>query len=97
MELCAIARVVLLISILGIITDSYLFGISFLSLVANVLMTVLIVWITNWSCYSEGYNWIAWVIVIINVFAFISLMYVIKYKNSEEVKKLIEEEKNNRK
>lgn len=97
MELCVIARFVILISILGILCDIYLFGLSFLSLVLNILMTAVIVWVTNWSCFSEGYNWIAWLIVIVLFFSLTSLIYIIKNKNKEDVKKVIEEEKKNRK
>lgn len=96
MELCAIARFVLLISILGIFSDIYLFGVSFLSLVVNVLGSVFLIWLTNWACFSEGYNWVAWVIVIILFFSFISLIYIIKNKDKEDIKKMIEEEKKDR-
>ena len=96
MELCVIARFVILISILGILCDIYLFGLSYLSLVLNILMTVVIVWVTNWSCFSEGYNWIAWIIVIVLLFSLISLIYIIKNKNKEDVKKVIEEERKKR-
>jgi hypothetical protein len=96
MELCAIARFVLLMSILGIFSDIYLFGVSFLSLVVNVLGSVFLIWLTNWACFSEGYNWVAWVIVIILFFSFISLIYIIKNKDKEDIKKMIEEEKKDR-
>ena len=62
----------------------------------NIIFTVIIVFITNWSCYKVGYNWIAWVIVIINLLALFSFIYLIKNKNSEIEKELIKEEKKNR-
>jgi hypothetical protein len=96
MELCAIARFVLLISILGVIGDIYLFGVSFLSLVVNVLGSVFLIWLTNWACFSEGYNWLAWLIVIVLFFSLISLIYIIKNKDKEDIKKMIEEEKKDR-
>ena len=96
MELCAIARFVLLFSVIGVIGDIYLFGVSFLSLVINVLVSVFLIWLTNWACFSEGYNWLAWLIVIVLFFSLISLIYIIKNKDKEEQKKFIEEERKKR-
>jgi phosphotransferase system glucose/maltose/N-acetylglucosamine-specific IIC component len=96
MELCAIARAVLLFSVIGTFCDIYLFGISFLSLVSNILVAVFLVWLANWSCFTEGYNWVAWIIVIVLFFSLTSLIYIIKNKNKEEEKKIIEEEKKKR-
>ena len=96
MELCAIARFVLLFSVIGIFCDIYLFGVSFFTLVVNVLTSVFLIWLANWACFTEGYNWVAWVIVIILFFSLISLIYIIKNKNKEEEKKLIEEERKKR-
>ena len=96
MELCAIARAVLLFSIIGTFCDIYLFGVSFLSLVANILGSVFLIWLSNWACFTEGYNWVAWVIVIVLFFSLLSLIYVIKNKHREEEKKFIEEEKKKR-
>jgi 4-amino-4-deoxy-L-arabinose transferase-like glycosyltransferase len=96
MELCAIARFVLLFSVIGIFCDIYLFGVSFLSLVSNVLVSVFLIWLANWACFSEGYNWVAWIIVIVLFFSLISLVYIIKNKNKSEEKKMIEEERKKR-
>ena len=93
MELCAIARFVLLFSVICVVGDIYLFGVSALSLVINVLGSVFLIWLTNWACFSEGYNWLAWLIVIVLFFSLISLIYIIKNKDKEEEKKFIEEEK----
>jgi len=96
MELCAIARFVLLFSVIGILCDIYLFGVSFFTLVVNVLTSVFLIWLANWACFSEGYNWVAWIIVIILFFSLISLVYVIKNKNKIDEKKIIEEERKKR-
>jgi cobalamin biosynthesis protein CobD/CbiB len=96
MELCAIARAVLLFSVIGIFFDIYLFGISAFSLIVDVLTSVFLIWLSNWACFSEGYNWIAWIIVIVLLFSLISLVYVIKNKDKAEEKKMIEEERKKR-
>lgn len=96
MDICPLATAVLVISFLGVICDIYIFGFYISSILMNIIFTVIIVFITNWSCYKVGYNWIAWVIVIINLLALFSFIYLIKNKNSDIEKKLIEEEIRNR-
>ena len=96
MDICPLATAVLVISFLGVICDIYIFGFYISSILMNIIFTVIIVFITNWSCYKVGYNWIAWVIVIINLLALFSFIYLIKNKNSEIEKELIKEEKKNR-
>jgi hypothetical protein len=54
------------------------------------------VWITNWSWYNQTYNWVAWVIVIVTLIGLMSVSYLIKNRNKDEEKKLIEEEKKKR-
>jgi len=96
MELCVIARAVLLFCVIGIFCDLYLFGVSFLTLVVNVLTSAFLIWLSNWACFTEGYNWVAWIIVIVLFFSLTSLVYIIKNKNKTDEKKLIEEERKKR-
>jgi hypothetical protein len=96
MDICPLATAVLIISIIGVICDIYIFGFYISSILVNIIFTIIAVLITNWSCYKVGYNWIAWVIVIINALGLITIIYLIKNKNSEIEKHLIEEEKRNR-
>jgi hypothetical protein len=96
MSICPLATAVLIISIIGIICDIYLFGFYISTILTNIIFTIIVVFITNWSCYKVGYNWIAWIIVIINLLALFSFVYLIKNKNTDIEKKLIEEEKKNR-
>ena len=96
MNICRPAAIVLVISILGIALDSYLVGFNIIEFIKNIVFSIIFVFITNWSCYKVGYTWISWVIVIINLLALFSLIYFVKNKNSENVKYIIEEEKQNR-
>jgi len=96
MDICPLAKAVLIISIIGVICDIYIFGFYISTILTNIIFTIIVVFITNWSCYKVGYNWIAWVIVIINLLALFSFIYLIKNKNSDIEKKVIEEEKRNR-
>jgi hypothetical protein len=96
MVICPLATAVLIISVLGIICDIYLFGFYISSILMNIIFTIIAVFITNWSCYKVGYNWIAWVIVFINLLGLFAIIYLVKNKNTEVEKKLIEEEKKNR-
>jgi len=93
MNICRLATVVLVISILGIILDTYLFGFYIFEFIKSIIFTIIIVFITNWTCYKLGYRWIAWLIVIINVLLLLLFIFLIKNKNVEIVKYAIEEEK----
>jgi hypothetical protein len=96
MNICRPATIVLIISILGIILDIYLFGFLISEFLKNIIFTAVIVFITNWSCYKLGYSWISWLIVIVNLVLLFSLVYLIKNKNTGIGKNVIEEEKKNR-
>jgi len=96
MDICPLAKAVLIISIIGVICDIYIFGFYISSILLNIIFSIIAVFITNWSCYKVGYNWIAWVIVIIHFLGLIAIIYLIKNINSDIEKKLIEEEKRNR-
>jgi len=93
MELCILAKVVFLLSIIGISFDIYLYGISFFSVFVNIFITFLAVWITNWSCYNQTNNWVAWVIVIFTFISLLPVFLLIKNKNNEYAKKIEEEKK----
>jgi hypothetical protein len=96
MDICPLATAVLVISIISVICDIYIFGFYISSILMNIIFSIIAVFITNWSCYKVGYNWIAWVIVIIHFLGLIAIIYLIKNKNSEIEKELIKEEKKNR-
>jgi len=93
MELCILAKVVFLLSIIGISFDIYLYGISFLTTFVNVFITFIAVWFTNWSCYNQTNNWVAWVIVIFTFISLLPVFLLIKNKNNEYAKKIEEEKK----
>ena len=94
MELCILAKVVFLLSMIGISFDIYLYGISFLTTFVNIFITFIAVWFTNWSCYNQTNNWVAWVIVIISFITLLPVFLIIKSQNKEYAKKYTEEEKN---
>ena len=96
MGLCALAITVLLLSMVGILMDIYLFGSSILALIINVLVTCLFVGITNWSCYNQTYNWLAWIIVIVSLFSVMATAYFVKNRKKESVKKILEQERKDR-
>lgn len=89
MNLCRPAFIVLILSILGTICDIFYFGFIVSSLLENIIFTIMIVLITNWSCYKIGYKWISWMIVIINLLLLLLFFYLIKNKNTEIGKLLI--------
>lgn len=96
MELCVLAKVVFLLSVINVSFDIYLLGISAYSLLMNILFTIFAVSITNWSCYNQTNNWVAWVMVIFAFITTAALLYVVKYPNEETTKQAIDEERENR-
>lgn len=100
MELCFSSQVVILLSIIGISLDIYLAGFSAFSLFIDLLVTFLLVLIVNWACFREGFNWVAWLIVIFNIFAIINLFIFVLFAktmtNNEEAKQIIAEERKKR-
>ncbi len=99
MKLCSIAWFVLFFSILGIITDMYLFGIpSLFGISINVTMSLFFIWLANWACFKQGYNWVAWTIVIFSAIGIAITFYIIKNKSSNsDILLEIEKQKKDRK
>jgi hypothetical protein len=97
MEVCILAKIVFLLSVIIVSLDIYMFGISTFTMVSNILFTAFLVFITNWSCYNQSKNWVAWIIVIFSVLSLALLMYFIHNQTDNEIKQLIEEEKKSRK
>ena len=94
LRLCSIAKAVLLLSILGIGLDIYVFGTTLLGFSLNVIFTILFVSIANWGCFNKGYNWLAWVIAILSAISVIGMLLLIKYRyTSFEISKAVEDEK----
>jgi len=98
MKLCSIAWFVLFFSIVGIIVDYSLFGTTSLGILSNVIFTGLFVWWANWACFKQGYNWMAWLIVLFVGFSTMGVIFIYKYRNTDSiVHQAINEEKEFRK
>ena len=95
MEICWSAKIVLVISILAILFDIFFFGFYVVDLLQSIIFTAIIIFITNWSCYKLGYsyNLITWSIVIFHILLLLSILFLLKYKNTEVVREIIEAEK----
>ena len=93
-KLCSIAWFVLTFSIIGIALDIYLFGTKLIGFLLNLAVAGLFVWLSNWGCYKQGYNWVAWVIVIFVALSLAASIYIVKnqYTNSD-VNQAVEEER----
>jgi hypothetical protein len=97
MKLCVLSWVVIILSIIGTAADIYLIESTptgiLLNIIANVIVTFLLVLLTNWSCYSPTFYWIAWIVVIFTVISTVTMLYIITNRDSPEIKKELEEEK----
>ena len=97
MKLCGLSWVVIICAIISTAADIYLIestviGIT-LNIVANTIFTFLLVLLTNWSCYSPTFYWIAWIVVVFTVIPTLAMPFIIKNRNSPEIKKELDEEK----
>ena len=94
LRLCSIAKAVLILSILGMGLDIYVFGTTLLGFSLNIIFTILFVSIANWGCFNKGYNWIAWIIAILSATSVIGILLIIKYRYTRfEISKAVEDEK----
>ena len=97
MELCVLTKLVIFLSVIAVVLDILLIEITLkgaiLNLLANVIVTFIFALITNWACYSQGYYWIAWVIVVLTLIPVLVMPYLMANINDPEVKELIEEER----
>jgi hypothetical protein len=97
MELCILTKLVILLSGIAIVLDILLIEITLkgaaLNLLVNVIFTVILAFITNWACFSQGYYWIAWVIVGFTILPILVIPTLMANRDDPEVKELIEEER----
>lgn len=96
MILCPIAKVVLVMSILIVILDTYLFGVDYFTILGNVFYTLIVILATNYVCYNAGFKWVVWLVLIVHIIGLFGLIWIIKNRNNTEERKLIEEEKKHR-
>ena len=90
MELCVLAKIVLLLSIIIISFNTCAFGVSIISILFDILFTVFIVFITNLYCDF----WIAKGIVVFSLFFAVTGIAACFAK--DEIHKMLQEEELNR-
>jgi len=93
MEICVLARIVLLLAIISVSFHVCVFGLSFAVLMADVLFMGLLVIITNWTCES----WVAIVIVIFAVIGTLTYVFACFSKNEVYQQNIENEKKQNEK
>ena len=59
--LCPLASVVLVLVIIANIADIYLVGTNLVVFIMNAIISVLMVWVANKTCFT--WHWVSWVIV----------------------------------
>jgi len=93
MQICNLAKVVFLLSVITISFDTYIFGFSRFTMLMNILFTIFLVFITNWSCYNQTNRWVAWIVVIFSVLSLAAMGHLIRYPNDEINAKILKDEK----
>lgn len=82
MELCFLAKLVIILSLFGIILSNIIFEISIIGIIINIFFTALFVLLTNWGCNTEGYYWVAIVITIIHAIGLVASIFIVSNKNN---------------
>ena len=90
MELCVLAKIVLLLSIIIISFNTCAYGMSIISILFDILFTAFIVYITNSYCDF----WIAKGLVIFSLF--FAVMAIAMCVTKDEIHKMLKEEELNR-
>jgi hypothetical protein len=75
--ICPLASVVLVLVILANIFDIYLVGTNLVVFIMNAIISVIIVWVANKTCFK--WHWISWVIVAYLAFSaifYFSLIFI---------------------
>ena len=79
MELCVLARIVLLLAIISVSFHVCIFGLSLAVILADILFMALLVVITNWYCEY----WIAKGIVVFAIIGTLTYILTCASKHSE--------------
>ena len=73
--ICPLASVVLVLVILVNIADIYLVGTNLVVFIMNAIISVIMVWVANKTCFT--WHWVSWVLVAYLAYSVIYLLSVI--------------------
>jgi len=73
--ICPLASVVLVLVILANIFDIYLVGTNLVVFIMNAIISVIMVWVANKTCFT--WHWVSWVLVAYLAFSAIFYLSVI--------------------
>jgi hypothetical protein len=84
METCQLTFIVLALGVIMVVFDIYIYG-KGLNLIANAFYVIIVAIITNYACYSKNYTWIAWILLVVQVFTFIVMVYMLTTMTKAEI------------
>ena len=73
--ICPLASVVLVLVIIANIADIYLVGTNLVVFIMNAIISVIMVWVANKTCFT--WHWVSWVLVAYLAYSVIYLLSVI--------------------
>jgi hypothetical protein len=73
--ICPLASVVLVLVIIANIADIYLVGTNLVVFIMNAIISVIMVWVANKTCFT--WHWVSWVLVAYLAFSAIFYLSVI--------------------
>ena len=92
--ICPLASVILVLVILINIYDIYLIGTSLVFFIVNALLSIVVVWVANKTCFT--WHWVSWVIVIylaISAIGYLTIIFVPEVANEPQMKAIIEKDR----
>lgn len=92
--ICPLASVVLVLVILVNIFDIYLVGTNLVVFIINAVISVIMVWVANKTCFK--WHWVSWVLVAylaISVFAYLMIIINPKIANEPTIVHAIEKDR----
>ena len=85
MEICFLACLVFLFSMIGYLMDIIVSGFNLFTFIMKLIFIPLFVLLTNWACNTDGFYWLAVIITFLHSIGavFILIFYSIE-KNSKD-------------
>lgn len=87
MELCIQSKIAVLLCIISLMFGISINGLSLGMVFIELIVDIIFISVVNWLCFKEGFNTIAWILVVISaIVLFLSIILVRMYgKDLEKI------------
>lgn len=86
MDICLLAWIVLILSIIGYLMDIIINGFNIFTFIMQLIFVPLFVLLTNWACNTDGFYWLAVIITFLHSIGVVfSLVFYSIKKNNKDI------------